>query len=130
MVFSNRCLPAPRVPTERHRLQITYHGRRDREWPFSAARVQIRTPIRFPFPRGFPTWPPSSRGILSPSPLALSHESAYIRRWPNLENAAVFQGRMLRNELYSMIHVPRLKDENAAELFLGFRIGTVHRRDF
>src|SRR6516164_4506322 len=24
-----------------------------------------------------------------------------------------------------MIHVPRLKDENAAELFLGFRIGTV-----
>jgi hypothetical protein len=30
---------------------------------------------------------------------------------------------MLRHELYSMIHVPRLKDENAAELFLGFRIG-------
>src|SRR6516165_6129087 len=32
---------------------------------------------------------------------------------------------MLSNELYSMIHVPRLKDENAAELFLGFRVGTV-----
>ena len=25
---------------------------------------------------------------------------------------------MLRHELYSMIHVPRLKDENATELFL------------
>src|SRR6266550_2987436 len=29
-----------------------------------------------------------------------------------------------------MIEVSRLKDENAAELFLGFRIGTVGRRDF
>src|SRR6516164_2067828 len=29
-----------------------------------------------------------------------------------------------------MIHVPRLKDENAAELFLGFRIGTVRGYDF
>ena len=29
-----------------------------------------------------------------------------------------------------MIHVPRLKDENAAELFLGFRIGTVGSCDF
>jgi len=37
---------------------------------------------------------------------------------------------MLRHEVYSMIHVPRLKDENAAELFLGFRIGTVRRCDF
>src|ERR1700733_6959694 len=32
---------------------------------------------------------------------------------------------MLRHELYSMIHVPRFKDENAAELLLGFCIGTV-----
>src|ERR1700733_14009230 len=32
---------------------------------------------------------------------------------------------MLRHELYSMIHVPRFKDENATELFLGLRIGTV-----
>src|SRR5262245_62282873 len=37
---------------------------------------------------------------------------------------------MLRHELYSMIHVPRLKDENAAELFLGFGIGTVRGCDF
>src|SRR5829696_8305985 len=29
-----------------------------------------------------------------------------------------------------MIEVSRLKDENAAELFLGFRIGAVGRRDF
>src|SRR5215813_10461011 len=32
---------------------------------------------------------------------------------------------MPRHELYSMIHVTRFKDENAAELFLGFRIRTV-----
>ena len=37
---------------------------------------------------------------------------------------------MLRHELYSMIQVPRLKDENAAELFHGFRVGTVRRCDF
>ena len=29
-----------------------------------------------------------------------------------------------------MIEVSRLKDENAAELFLGFRIWTIGRRDF
>src|ERR1700756_1913704 len=29
-----------------------------------------------------------------------------------------------------MIHVPRLKNENAAELFFGFGIGAVGRRDF
>jgi hypothetical protein len=29
-----------------------------------------------------------------------------------------------------MIEVSRLEDENAAELFLGFRIGAVGRRDF
>jgi hypothetical protein len=40
------------------------------------------------------------------------------------------QRRMLRHELCSMIHVPRLKDENAAELFFGFRIGTVRSCDF
>jgi hypothetical protein len=28
-----------------------------------------------------------------------------------------------------MIEVSRLKDENAAELFPGFRIGTIGRRD-
>src|SRR5271168_222235 len=37
---------------------------------------------------------------------------------------------MLRHELNGMIHVPCLKHEKATELFLGFRIGTVGRRDF
>ena len=63
--------------------------------------------------------PPSSRGILSPSLLALLHDFVKVRRRPNLENAAVLQGRMLRDELYGLIQIPRLKDENAAELFLG-----------
>src|ERR1043165_839003 len=37
---------------------------------------------------------------------------------------------MLRHELYRMIHVSRFKQENAAELFLGFRIGAICRCDF
>src|ERR1022692_1695656 len=37
---------------------------------------------------------------------------------------------MLRDKLNGMIEVSRLKDLNAAELFLGFRIGAVGRRDF
>jgi hypothetical protein len=72
----------------------------------------------------------SACSVLSPSLLTFLHHFIHVLRWPNLENVAVLQGRMLRHELYSMIHVPRLKDENAAELFLGFRIGTVRSRDF
>jgi hypothetical protein len=34
---------------------------------------------------------------------------------------------MLADELHSMIHVPGLNDENAAELFFGFGIGAVGR---
>ena len=37
---------------------------------------------------------------------------------------------MLRHKLNGMIEVSRLKDVNAAELFLGFRMGPVGRRDF
>src|SRR5689334_11140648 len=69
--------------------------------------------------------PPSARSVLSPPLLACLDEFAHVRGWPNLENVAIRQRRMLRHELYRMIHVPRLEDENAAELFLGFRIGTV-----
>ena len=55
---------------------------------------------------------------------------SFRRRWPNLEDVAVRQSRMLADELYSMIHVPRLKDENAAELFFGFGIGAAGRCHF
>src|SRR5579884_1914010 len=37
---------------------------------------------------------------------------------------------MLCHELHSVAHVPRLKDENAAELFFGLGIGTVGRCHF
>jgi hypothetical protein len=57
--------------------------------------------------------------VLSSSLLTCLHDFVHVPRWPNLENVAVRQRRMLRHQLYSMIHVPRLKDENAAELFLG-----------
>src|SRR4029077_1919751 len=55
------------------------------------------------------------------------HDFADVRRWTYLENVAIRQRRMLADELDSMIHVPRLKDEKAAELFLGFGIGAVGR---
>src|SRR5262249_53896408 len=67
----------------------------------------------------------SAPSVLAAPLLACLHDFAHVPCWPNLENVAVFHSRMLRHELYSMIHVPRLKDENAAELFLGFRVGTV-----
>src|SRR4051812_13619603 len=65
----------------------------------------------------------------SSTPLTLLYYFAQIRHWTNLKNIAVLQRRMLLNELVSMIHVPRLKDENAAELFLGFRVRTVRGCD-
>src|ERR1051326_2426762 len=60
-----------------------------------------------------------------PSLLTCLDNFAHVPHWPNLENIAERRRRMLRHELHSMIHVPRLKDENAAELFLGFRVGAV-----
>src|SRR5262249_22868777 len=73
---------------------------------------------------------PSACRVLSPALLTCLHQFIHARRGPNLENVAVLQSRMLRHKLYSMIHVPRLKDEYAAELFLGFRIGAVRGCDF
>src|SRR5438270_13334658 len=37
---------------------------------------------------------------------------------------------MLRHELYGMVQIASLKDENAPELLLRFRIGAVGRSDF
>src|SRR5260370_13157863 len=71
--------------------------------------------------------PCSACSVLAPALLACLHDFIHVRRWPNLENVAIRQSRMLADELYSMIHVPRLKDENAAELFFGFGIGAVGR---
>ena len=71
--------------------------------------------------------PCSACSVLSPALLTCLHQFIHVRRGPNLENVAIRQSRMLADELYSMIHVPRLKDEYAAELFLSFGIGAVGR---
>src|SRR5262249_52942887 len=72
----------------------------------------------------------SACSVLSPALLTCLHQFIHVRCGPNLENVAIRQRRMLRHELHSMIHVSRLKDENAAELFLGFRIRTIGRYRF
>ena len=64
-----------------------------------------------------------------PALFARLDEFVEVGGWPNLEHVAIRQRWMLRHELYSMIHVPRLEDQNAAELFLGFRIWTIRRCD-
>src|ERR1700733_11631235 len=69
--------------------------------------------------------PFSACSVLSPALLTCLHQFMHVRRWPNLENVAIRQSWMAADELYSMIHVPRLKDENAADLFFGFGIGAV-----
>jgi hypothetical protein len=66
--------------------------------------------------------PPLSRGAFSPSLLALLNHFTHIESWMYLEQRAILQGRMLRDELNGMIHVPRLKHKNAADLFLRSRI--------
>src|SRR4051812_36337497 len=68
--------------------------------------------------------------MLSPSLLALLDYLAHVRGGPYLEDVAVLQGRMLRHELCGMVQIASFKDENAAELFFGFRVGTVGSRDF
>ena len=65
-----------------------------------------------------------------PSLLTGLYDFVHVPRWPNLEDVAVRQRRMLADQLYGMIHIPRLKHENTAELFLGFRIGTICSRHF
>src|SRR5580700_199170 len=74
--------------------------------------------------------PCSACSVLSASLLACLYDFIHVPRWPNLENVAIRQSRMLADELYSMIQVSRLEHENAAELFFGFGIGAVGRCHF
>src|ERR1700677_799085 len=67
---------------------------------------------------------------LSPSLFACLQDLAHIPSWTNLEDAAVLHRRVLRHKLERLVHVARLEDQNAAELFLGFGVGTVGGGDF
>jgi hypothetical protein len=71
----------------------------------------------------------SERGITesrSPSLLTCLHQFVQVRRQDESRKCCHTSGpdATLRTV---QIHVPRLKDENTTELFLGFRIGTVGR---
>src|ERR1700741_2275226 len=53
------------------------------------------------------------------------------RRRPYLNRSkSKLKARKLGDQLHGMIEVSRLKDLNAAKLFLGFRIGAIGGRDF
>src|ERR1700726_1251886 len=74
----------------------------------------------------FPSWPPSSRSIPSPSPLALPHHFADIRRWTYLDGSALqLHPRRLGNELNCVIQIARFKHLNSTQLFLRFRVRAV-----
>src|SRR6185436_1642133 len=62
--------------------------------------------------------------------LAGLHDFADVGGWTYLETVAIRQRRMLRHKLYSMIHVARLEDEKAAELFFGFCVWTIRSCHF
>jgi len=62
----------------------------------------------------------SQRAVFFRRRCSLAFMISFMSPLAESRNVAIRQRRMLRHELYSMIHVPRLKDENAAELFLGF----------
>src|SRR5260370_36949142 len=72
----------------------------------------------------------SARGNLAPSVLACDHHFIQVGCWTYGEKRTILNGRMLRHELNSMIHVTCLKHKNAAKMFLGFDIGTVCGRYF
>src|ERR1700677_3174683 len=93
--------------------------------PRRTARGFFGTWRRFVDSAGDKAEPSSERSVLAPPLLACLHDFAHVPSWPNLENTAKRQRRMLADQLHSMVHVPRLKDKNAADLFLGFGIGTV-----
>src|SRR5260370_25082160 len=72
----------------------------------------------------------SSRGILSPSPLALSHDFVYIRRWTYLDCSTLqLHSRRLGNELNCVIQIARFKHLNSTQLLLRFRVRTVYHCD-
>src|SRR4030095_7809384 len=100
-------------------MQIGNHERRTWFTPISAFLPSLDATYSFTFrhkaTRSPNLRPSSASGALSPSLLACPHHFVQVGRWPNFENAAVLQGWMLRHELYRMIHIARLKNENAAE---------------
>src|ERR1700719_2164386 len=78
------------------------------------------------FPSCFPPWPPSSRGILSPSPLARPNHLSNIRRRAYLDGSTIqLHSRRLGNELNGVIQIARFKHLNSTQLLLGFRVRTV-----
>src|SRR6202050_2660518 len=78
-------------------------------------------------PSCFPSWPLSSRGILSPSPLALPHYFVNIRRWTYLDGSTLqLHSRTLGHEVNGVIQISRFQHLNSTQLLLRFRVRTVY----
>ncbi len=74
----------------------------------------------------------SSPGMLSPSPLLTLlygfgqiHNRSYLNR-----SESILKAWLPGDKLHGMIEVSGFEGLNAAQLFLGFRIGAIRRRDF
>src|SRR5579859_869214 len=72
----------------------------------------------------------SACGELAPPLFAGLHHFTQVASRTYFEKRPILQRRMLRHELNCMVHVACLKHKNAAQLFFGFGIGTVCRRNF
>src|ERR1700757_2380582 len=79
----------------------------------------------------FSVRPCSACSVLSPSLLTCLQHFVQVRSRPYLDRSeSILKAWKLRNKLNGVIEVSRLKNEKAAELFLGFCIGPIGRRDF
>jgi hypothetical protein len=77
------------------------------------------------------SWLSSSCGVLLSSMLALLDDFGQVRNRPYLDRSkSILKAWKLGDKLNGMIEISRLKDLNAADLFLGFRVGAVGCRDF
>jgi hypothetical protein len=75
--------------------------------------------------------PGSACSVLSPSLLAWFQHFVQVCSQPYLDRSEpILKAGKFRDKLNGVIEVSRLKNEKAAELFLGFCIGSVGGRDF
>src|SRR5271157_5996524 len=129
--MSSTCLSTgtTALPATTTRGPSSWQGRWTRCWPSLAGRASATVSAK-PGKSWPPSWPPSSRGVLSPSPFAHPHDFVDIRRWTYLDCSTLqLHSRTLGNELNCVIQISRFKHLNSTQLLLRFRVRTVCHRN-